>query len=206
MPQQPRKGRLIGHANAKAIRAKNKKAHAAYKASKDFVAVGVHKDSFDEGLKVLQRFPFEMQRMVIRKAGRAAAIVVRETANTMLELSSSPRGPDEGKFPGNSIETKTFERKSKEQQDARMGRPSMVDKVGIKPMALRNGYLHMVGPRRPWGNQAWILEWGGVIELWGTGTYYHLRPRPFMEPAGQNTVRQQGKEYVDKMKTEWANW
>ena len=82
----------------------------------------------------------------------------------------------------------------------------MVDKVGIKPKSLKNGYLHMVGPRRPWGNQAWILEWGGVIELWGTGTYYHLRPRPFMEPAGKNTKKQQGREYVQKMKQEWADW
>lgn len=202
-----RKGRMIGQAEAKAIREKNKKAFASYKASSGrFVSTEVHKDSFDEGLKLLQRFPFEMQKSIVRKCGRAAAIVVRETANSMLDIGSAPHGPDQGQWPGNSKETGTFYRKSQEQQDARDGRPSMVDKVGIKEKGYTNRHLHMVGPRRPWGNQAWILEWGGVIELWGTGTYYHLMPRPFMEPAGNNTKQQQGREYVNKMKLEWANW
>lgn len=198
---------MIGHAEAKAIRAMNKKAFATYKASRGkFVAVGVHKDSFDEGLRLLQRFPFEMQKSIVRKCGRAAAIVVRETANSMLYLGSAQHGPDEGQYPGNSIDTGTFYRKSLTQQDERAGRASMVDKVGIKEKSYNNKHLHMVGPRRPWGNQAWILEWGGVIELWGTGTYYHLMPRPFMEPAGNNTKQQQSRSYVDKMKLEWANW
>ena len=204
---KPRMGRVMRSANAKAVRAKNKADFASYKASKDaYMQVGVHKDSFNEGMRLLQRFPFEMQLNIIRKCGRAAAIVVRETANTMLDISSSARGPDEGIWPGNSKMTRTFDKKSHEQQDARNGRPSMVDKVGIKPKGFKNGYLHMIGPRRPWGNQAWILEWGGVINLWGSDLYYHLRPRPFMAPAGNNTKAEQGKAYVGKMKEEWADW
>ncbi len=201
-----RKGRTVRHAEAMAIREKNKKAYSKYLKAGDMLAVGVHKDSFDEGMRLLQRFPFEMQYNIIRKCGRAAAIVVRETANTILDLASSPHGPNQGAIPGNSMETGTFHKKSYEQQEARAGRKSMVDKVGIKPKKIKSGYLHMIGPRRPWGNQAWILEWGGVIQLWGTDRYYHLRPRPFMAPAGNNTKQQQGKEYLTKMKQEWADW
>jgi len=171
-----------------------------------FMSVSKDSKSWEYGLKILQRFPFEMQNSVAKKSGRAAAIIVRETANTMLYLGSSPHGPDEGAYPGNSMMTGTFHKKSQEQQEARAGRASMVDKVGIKPKSIKNGYLHMVGPRRPWGNQAHILEFGGVIELWGTGKFYFLKPRPFMEPAGRNTTSEQERAYINKMKNEWANW
>lgn len=201
------KGRMVGQAEAKAIRAKNKKAFKQYKAYQgQFYTAKIDKESFELGFRLLQKFPDEMQTNIVRKCGRAAAIVVRETANTMLDIGGAPRGPDAGAFPGNSMETGTFYKKSEWQQDARAGRKSMVDKVGIKEKRINNGYLHMVGPRRPWGNQAWILEWGGVIELWGTGMYYHLRPRPFMMPAGNNTKGVQKKEYLEKMKQEWINW
>lgn len=203
----PKRGRLVGQAEAKAIRAKNKKAFKQYKQFRgQFYSAKIDKSSFDLGFRLLQMFPFEMQKNIVRKCGRAAAIVVREVANTMLDMGSAPHGPDQGKYPGNSMMTGTFDKKSYEQQEARSGRPSMVDKVGIKEKMIRKGYLHMVGPRRPWGNQAWILEWGGVINLWGTGRYYHLRPRPFMGPAGNNTKGIQKRQYLEKMKQEWINW
>ncbi len=199
-----KRGQVVSLTEALAIRKMNKRNFKM--ARGDFVSSSVDKKSFDAGMKLLQRFPFEMQKSVIRKSGRAAAIIVRETANSMLDIASAPHGPDEGQWPGNSMETGTFYKKSYEQQNARASGKSMVDKVGIKEKGFPNGYLHMVGPRRPWGNQAWILEWGGVIQLWGSDRYYHLIPRPFMQPAGQNTRAQQGKAYVAKMKEEWVNW
>ena len=204
---RPRKvGRVIGRAAALALRAKRASQTKTKLKAGAYMGVSRDSESWDLGIKALQQFPFEMQNSIIKKSGRAAAIIVRETANTMLDLGSSPHGPDEGAYPGNSMMTGTFDKKSYEQQEARAGRASMVDKVGIKPMSIKNGYLHMIGPRRPWGNQAHILEFGGVIELWGTGLYYNLKPRPFMEPAGSNTRGEQQSAYLEKTKDEWANW
>ena len=200
---------VISHAGALAQRVINKRNFNNYKARQaggGLTSVGVDFQSWDAAARVLERFPDEMKYEIVRKAGRAAAIVVRETANTMLEIDSAPRGPDQGQYPGNSKDTRTFYKKSHEQQSARDGRPSMVDKVGIKGKGYDQGYLHMIGPRHPWGSHAWILEWGGVIQLWGSDRYYHLVPRPFMDPAGNNTKREQSKEFIRKMKLEWNSW
>lgn len=155
--------------------------------------------------RALRDFENEMKLRIVRYSTRAAAAVVRFASIANLEQGSAPRGPGEGMFPGNSMETGTFEKKSQEQQFRRETQPSMVDKVWIKPKVYNNGevYLCMVGPRRPWGSQAWILEWGGVIQLWGTSRYYYLRPRPFLEPAAASTIGQQKRAYVNKHKQMW---
>jgi len=200
---------VISHAGALAQRVINDRNFKSYKekrAGGGLASIGVDARSWDAAAKVLEKFPNEMKYEIVRKAGRAAAIVVRETANTMLHIDSAPRLPDQGQYPGNSKDTRTFEKKSQEQQSAREGRPSMTDKVGIKPQATQNGYLHMIGPRHPWGSHAWILEWGGVIQLWGSDRYYHLVPRPFMDPAGNNTKREQSRQFIKKMQIEWDTW
>ena len=205
----PRLGRVMSRATAQAQRTINKATYDAYSKARSrgkFMGAGVDSSSMKMAMDVLDKFPREMHYEVVRKAGRAAAIVVRETANTMLAIDSAPRGPNQGQYPGDSKETGTYEHKSIEQRGERDGRASMVDKVGIKPKATDRGYLHMIGPRRPWGNQAWVLEFGGVIQLWGRDQFYHLMPRPFMEHAGENTKAVQSSEFIKKMKEEWVNW
>ncbi len=188
-------------AEAEARRLRNQRAYAAHK---EHMAVNV-KSTNKTAEKALELFEDHMKLRVIRLSTYAAAIVVRQTATTLLEIGSAPHGPDQSALPGDSMETGTFEKKSPEQQYRRETQPSMVKKVQIKRKQYRNGeiYLAMVGPSRPWGSHAWILEWGGVIQLWGTSKYYQLRPRPFMEPAGPGTEVEQRRAYVRKHRELW---
>jgi hypothetical protein len=156
-------------------------------------------------MRALSLFEDDMKLRTIRLSTYAASIVVREAAKVFLQEGSALRAPNTGAFPGNSMETGTFEKKSAEQQHARELRASMVDRVGIKRKSYRGGeiYLCMTGPLRPWGSQSWILENGGVIQLWGTSKYYLLRPRPFLEPAGAGTRNQQRTAYLNKHRQIW---
>lgn len=197
--------RVLNQAQAEAQRLKTK---GAWQSSLDagYMSADV-KSTNKTSERALELFENDMKLRVVRLSTYAAAIVVRETAKTLLELGTQMRGPDEGAFPGNSMETGTFEKKSARQQFHRETQPSMVDKVEIKRKTYRNGEVHlcMVGPSRPWGAQAWILEWGGTIQLWGTSKFYHLRPRPFMEQAGPGTVQAQERAYIRKHRELWTH-
>ena len=202
-----RKGRMVSRANALATRKIRKSVRAIAKTpGRNVMAINVDDESFKEGLRILERFPHEMKTKVVRSTGRAAAIGVRTAARALVEAGSFPREAGEGRFPGNSMETETYWKKSRKQQDRRAGEPSLVGKISIKEQRINNGYLHMTGPERPWGNFAEVLEYGGVINLWGKDRFYKLRPRPFMEPAGPGTQWAQKQAYLKKMKQEWANW
>ena len=196
--------RVLNQAEAEAQRLATRSAYENHLAG-GYMGVDI-KSTNKTSEKALELFEDDMKLRVVRLSTYAAAIVVRETAKTLLELGNQFRGPDEGAFPGNSMETGTFEKKSAVQQYRRETQPSMVKKVGIRRKTYRGGEVHlcMVGPQRPWGNQAWILEWGGTIQLWGTSKFYHLRPRPFMEPAGPGTANEQRKAYVRKHRELWG--
>lgn len=154
---------------------------------------------------ILKQIPLRMRGTVVKKATRAAAIISRNQMTRILKDASAPHGPDEGMFPGDSKETGTYRKKSRQQRAARDMRISMVKSVRIKAKQYNQGrvYLMMVGPRRPEGNQAHILEFGGVIQLWGTDLQYRLKPRPFMEPAIAISMPAQKTAYVSKTKAEW---
>ena len=200
-PPRTRKYGVLNEAEAAAQRIKNK---ADYKARGNRAGVQVS-NSNKATEKALRLLPIALRENAIKLSTYAAGMIVRDEAVIMLQASSYRRGPDQGIYPGDSMETETFYKKSSKQQAKRMARKSMVKKIGIKPKQYDSGavYLAMVGPRRPEGSAAWILEWGGVIELWGTGRYYRLKPRPFMQPAGNGTVRQQQAAYINRTKRLW---
>ena len=200
-------GKILPHQQgfAEGIRAGNRQ---RYLASGERVARN-QMVQFSQDIKqiehILKQLPISMRDKVIVKATRAAAIIVRKQAQRFLLDGSVPHGPDEGVFPGDSKKTGTYEKKSKQQKAARDMRKSMAKSMAIKPKKYNNGnvVLMMVGPKRPEGNQSHILEFGGVIQLWGTDLQYRLKPRPFLEPAGQITVPAQRSAYFAKTKAEW---
>lgn len=202
-PFAPR-GKKYGVLNAAEAAAQRIKNKADYQARGNRAGIKVSNSNVATE-RALRLLPIALRENAIKLSTYAAGMIVRDEAKVMLKSSSRPREADQGIFPGNSMETETFYKKSDEQQAARRTRKSMAVKVGIKPKQFDNGevYLAMVGPVRPEGSQAWILEFGGVIELWGTGRYYRLRPRPFMEPAGNGTVRQQQAAYISRTKRLW---
>ena len=81
----------------------------------------------------------------------------------------------------------------------------MYDSAGVKVKTYDNQrvILGMTGFRDRKGSQAWILEHGGTIKLWG-GKTYRLPARPFMRPAAARSLPAQKKAMEDKMKKEWT--
>lgn len=194
--------RVLDKAQAAAQRDVNK---AAWANRANRVGVVRITSSEKAAMDSLKKLPISMRDRAIKLSNYAAASVVRKQANLYLKAGSQERGPDQGQFPGDSTKTGTFDKKSNAEKAKRMARKSMVKRVWIKPKQWDSGatIVHMVGPRRPEGSQAWILEWGGVIQLWGSDRYYHLTPRPFMEPAGNGTVRKQQAAYIKRTRKLW---
>lgn len=171
---------------------------------------GMVKISSDLGFtsNILTHLPLDMRARAAYDANIAAARVVRKQAALLLK-QAGPRAPGTGMFPGNSKRTKTYEKMSKKQQAKRDSRKSMAARIITKSLPKRRGssphILTMVGPRRDDGrmDQGWILEYGGVIRLWGSDRYYRLKPRPFMGPAGKATTTLQMNAYKATMRKWW---
>ena len=159
--------------------------------------------------RILAQLPLDMRERALRKANREAGKVAEKAVRDVLK-SGGRREAGQGTFPANSKKTGTYKKKSKEQQAARDLRKSLVQSIRQKTVPKRStgtgALLTMVGPKRPEGSAAWILEFGGVIQLWGTGVFYRLKPRPFLGPATSATRTLQKNAYMRVMKEFWANY
>lgn len=183
------------------------KRNAAGKTGKTMVDVSSNIE-FTE--KVLRQLPIQIREQSLRKAHQAAARVVEKQTRLLLKQSGR-REAGQGTFPANSKKTGTYDKKSKPQKAARDLRKSLVQSIRQKTLpkkgtgTARLGLLTMVGPKRPEGSAAFILEYGGVIRLWGSDRFYRLKPRPFLGPAGKTTKWQQHNAYVAVMKEQWQH-
>lgn len=170
--------------------------------SKNAVKTGVV--ATKETDEFLAKFPIEMREKILKQSVRAASRVVATEARSELRMAG-PIG-DGAKNPtvGRSKVTGTQDKWSAKMAYRKNRRWDMHDAMGVKVKQYRNGQiiLGMTGVRNRMGSQAWILEHGGTIKLWGKGTY-RLPPRPFMRPAASNTMQKQRAAMEGKMKKEW---
>ena len=166
-------------------------------------AVGANYAATKSTDTLLGKFPIEMREKVLKQAVRAAS---RQVANkTKKELNKT--GPKTGGKPnptiGRSIKTGTAKKWSRKVLMKRAGNKwDMYQATGVKVKAYRNSVLGMTGFRNRMGSQAWILEHGATIKLWGKGSY-RLRGRSFLGKAGRDTLPKQRAAMINKIRTQW---
>ena len=111
-----------------------------------------------------------------------------------------------GKPIGRSSKTGTWKKWSSKASRRMFRRWDMHKGAGTKIRTYDHGrvILGMAGFRARSGSQAWILEHGGNIKLWG-GKQYRLKKRPFLKVAGKRSLPAQKRAIRDKLKKEWQN-
>ena len=151
------------------------------------------------------------RKAVMRPAVYAAAIVVREECKRRL-AAAGPHGPNEGEI-GKSSVTGTRDHQSKKIRDRRSGWDidSMTEAIRIKRWQKDTIVGTITGPGGKVSEESTgeigafshVLEYGGVIQLWGSERFYELKPRPFLEPSAAATMQQQRAALLKRFKEKW---
>ena len=112
--------------------------------------------------KQLAKLPSQIALNVMVKAVREASKVVAKQLRTALEAHDSDRTGT------NLLQSwRTFEKREAREYDLRSSihyKVKRFERGGRTPGPRVAGF---VGPRRPWGNHANLLEFGGNRQLWG---------------------------------------
>lgn len=175
-------------------------------------AVDVRMNSNIPEIEAAMPWIAESQRKaVMRPAVYAAAIVVRNECKRKL-AEAGPHGPNEGEI-GHSLTTGTRYHQSKAVKARREGWDieSMTKAIRIKRWQKGTVVGAITGPGGKVSSESTgeigafshILEYGGVIQLWGKEQFYELKPRPFLEPSAASTLTQQRQALVTRFREKW---
>lgn len=144
----------------------------------------------DETAKLLDTLGGDLAMDAMHTALGKCGLRVKRNMKAKLR-QSGPHGPNQGSI-GHSKVTGTYFKQSDKQKaetDARKSlEKSIISRVWPSKARLRkrgNYVLVRIGPAYQKGfPPARIFEYGGQIKLWGKDSYFRMRPRPFIGPAG----------------------
>ena len=135
---------------------------------------------------LLLQLPNAVREKAVREANKEAGRLVRN------EMRS--RAP-QSKKTGTASK---LSRAKKERADAR--RFNLSKSIWSKTKIYGTTVLTMVGPRRPDGNHAHLIEFGHQAVYWGRQSSDFVEPRPFMRESIDATRGQQRAAIIKKMK------
>jgi phage gpG-like protein len=187
-------GLVVGVLNKlaeEAERVKKQKSRAKRLSGKR-VGVSVEMSGLDDAIsKISKRMPVT----ILQKGIRSAAKILQREIKANLNSHRSSRTGSSKKW-------------SSVVREKRAGRTTdLRDSIGYKVKLYRSGNSErvaaFVGPRRPFGNHANLVEYGSLVKLWGSDRTVRIPPRPFMRPAADSTKKQQRDAIIDTVRREW---
>lgn len=153
---------------------------------------GVTLRATPDTMKALEQLPWEFRDKLLKKAVADAAKIVVQDARSRLQRHESDK-------------TGTAALWSKSVREKRQSRRwNLRQSIGQKVKVYQHSVAGFVGARYPFATHAHLLEMGGVFPRWGKVRTYQP-PRPFLRPAGRETVSKQKEAMLRRVKTEWKN-
>ena len=163
--------------------------------------------------KFFRKLPVLIRARVCRPAVRAAGTIVRKEVRRNLKKTGARSynalgavSPDNQPI-GRSRVTGTYSKWSASVRAKRKNNEEMVNLIRSRNWTAASGAIvgNTTGPLWRQAAQGHILEFGGVINLWGGANKVkktaRLPPRPFLRAAGDTTLPKQKAAIIKAMKS-----
>lgn len=143
---------------------------------------------------LIKLFPVEMKNKVLRKA-------VRQTGRLVQKQTKANLQPHQSEITGTS---KGWTKEVRERRSDRQ--MNLADSIAVKVKTYDDSVASFTGPRWPWGNHGYLLEFGWLMQFWGreSGQFYNGRARGYMRRATGSTLSQQKQTFIQTVKKEWT--